>query len=181
MTNAEALCNKSLPASTETRRLVRTDSPGRPPRLSHSSWTCRYGPHCLDIEAMWTLIPGLCHSSPVHKESCRRNEALCRKKEDSMRPHWLSGRAASVLRCHVIGSAVLSSCVCMTDIYSSKESCFQWIMIALSFNYIWVWRLKTAIKKFYIGITKLAKKFGSAGRHWLRHWKSFLRSFHWDH
>ena len=25
--------------STETRRLVRTDSPGRPPRLSHSFWT----------------------------------------------------------------------------------------------------------------------------------------------
>ena len=25
--------------STETRRLVRTDSPGRPPRLAHSSWT----------------------------------------------------------------------------------------------------------------------------------------------
>ena len=25
--------------STETRRLVRTDSPGRPPQLSHSSWT----------------------------------------------------------------------------------------------------------------------------------------------
>ena len=25
--------------STETRRIVRTDSPGRPPRLSHSSWT----------------------------------------------------------------------------------------------------------------------------------------------
>ena len=25
--------------STETRRLVRTNSPGRPPRLSHSSWT----------------------------------------------------------------------------------------------------------------------------------------------
>ena len=24
---------------TKTRRLVRTDSPGRPPRLSHSSWT----------------------------------------------------------------------------------------------------------------------------------------------
>ena len=25
--------------TTETRSLVRTDSPGRPPRLSHSSWT----------------------------------------------------------------------------------------------------------------------------------------------
>ena len=30
--------------STETRKLVRTDSPGRPSRLSHSSWTmwCTY-------------------------------------------------------------------------------------------------------------------------------------------
>ena len=27
--------------SKETKRLVRTDSPGRPPRLSHSSWTMR--------------------------------------------------------------------------------------------------------------------------------------------
>ena len=27
--------------STESRGLVRTDSPGRPPRLSHSSWTMR--------------------------------------------------------------------------------------------------------------------------------------------
>jgi len=30
--------------STETRRLVRTDSPGRPPRLSHSSWTMQRWP-----------------------------------------------------------------------------------------------------------------------------------------
>ena len=29
--------------STETRRLVRTDSPGRPPRLTHSSWTAVCG------------------------------------------------------------------------------------------------------------------------------------------
>ena len=28
---------------TEARRLVRTDSPGRPPRLSHSSWTVMCG------------------------------------------------------------------------------------------------------------------------------------------
>ena len=27
----------------ETRRVVRTDSPGRPPRLSHSSWTMQRG------------------------------------------------------------------------------------------------------------------------------------------
>ena len=38
--------------STETRRLVRTDSPGRPPRLSHSSWTMcvsHYGSPILDL------------------------------------------------------------------------------------------------------------------------------------
>ena len=41
--------------STETRRLVRTDGPGRPPRLSHSSWTmlnksCSFDPFmCLDL------------------------------------------------------------------------------------------------------------------------------------
>ena len=32
--------------STETRRLVRTDSAGRPPRLSHSSWTMQEGGRC---------------------------------------------------------------------------------------------------------------------------------------
>ena len=32
--------------STETRKLVRTDSPGRPPRLSHSSWTMRWRQRC---------------------------------------------------------------------------------------------------------------------------------------
>ena len=38
MTNAETWFNYSF-TSTDTRRLVKTDSPGRPPRLSHSSWT----------------------------------------------------------------------------------------------------------------------------------------------
>ena len=36
VTNAEARFSNFF-TSTETRRLVRTDSPGRPPRLSHSS------------------------------------------------------------------------------------------------------------------------------------------------
>ena len=41
--------------STETRRLIRMDSPGRPPQLSHSSWTklnksCSFDPFmCLDL------------------------------------------------------------------------------------------------------------------------------------
>ena len=36
--------NKSLRPRKLTRRLVRTDSPGRPPQLSHSSWTWVRGP-----------------------------------------------------------------------------------------------------------------------------------------
>ena len=35
--------------STETIRLVRTNSPGRPPRLSHSSWTLTGKAHCVRL------------------------------------------------------------------------------------------------------------------------------------
>ena len=42
--------------STETRRLVRTDSPGRPPRLSHSSWT-------INVSTVWPFP--LCFLSTV--------------------------------------------------------------------------------------------------------------------
>ena len=35
--------------STETISLVRTDSPGWPPRLSHSSWTMSHLPHQVDV------------------------------------------------------------------------------------------------------------------------------------
>ena len=58
--------------STETRRLVRTDSPGRPPRLSHSLWTvcCCY---------WWSLL----------------YSAILRSRADSLRSHvilheWLA-------------------------------------------------------------------------------------------
>jgi len=39
VTNAEAQFSNSLRQRKPLRRLVRTDSPGRPPRLSHSSGT----------------------------------------------------------------------------------------------------------------------------------------------
>ena len=47
--------------STETRRFVRTDSPGRPPRLSHSFWTMLQ--HTLSCcltstEAGWPIRDG---------------------------------------------------------------------------------------------------------------------------
>ena len=42
--------------STETVRLVRTESPGRPPRLSHSSWTLR----CLYTTGLYVYWPLLC-------------------------------------------------------------------------------------------------------------------------
>ena len=44
--------------SMETRRLMRTDSPGRPPWLSHSSWTMMLEPKLIVIlyktELLWT-------------------------------------------------------------------------------------------------------------------------------
>ena len=50
MTNAEARFNNSLRPRKPLRRLVRTDSPGRPPRLSHSSWTM---PACSVTQATY--------------------------------------------------------------------------------------------------------------------------------
>ena len=44
--------------STETRSLVRTDSPGRPPRLSHSSWTmapCRGPGSSFKRSCVWGM------------------------------------------------------------------------------------------------------------------------------
>ena len=44
--------------STETRRLVRTDSPGRPPRLSHSSGTMVCGKDYKYIVCLQSLVQG---------------------------------------------------------------------------------------------------------------------------
>ena len=47
--------------STESRRLVRTDSSGRPPRLSHSSWTmysCLLSCCFTSTEARWPIRDG---------------------------------------------------------------------------------------------------------------------------
>ena len=46
--------------STKTRRLVGTDSPGRPPRLSHSSWTM-----CVALSTAQSYIAGCPVYCPV--------------------------------------------------------------------------------------------------------------------
>ena len=52
MTNAEALFNNSLPSSTETRRLVRTDSPGRPGTSTLTQLSlCKWKAACFSIYA----------------------------------------------------------------------------------------------------------------------------------
>ena len=43
--------------STETTRLVRTDSPGRPPRLSNSSWTISYTRRHGPIYILYRSMP----------------------------------------------------------------------------------------------------------------------------
>ena len=63
--------------STETRRLVRTDSSGRPPRLSHSSWTIFWNVLCVWILYFWLLsgkfwwkhliFPGTLPPLPLYK------------------------------------------------------------------------------------------------------------------
>ena len=56
----------------ETRRLVRTDSPGRPPRLSHSSWTmsCEL---CLNdvFSSLYTQFLLLCCNQTQLELNCQ--------------------------------------------------------------------------------------------------------------
>ena len=54
--------------STETRRLVRTDSPGRPPRLSHSSWT-------MTLSAL-LMIAYIAPFSALEQTHCARHVIL---------------------------------------------------------------------------------------------------------
>ena len=49
--------------STEARRLVRTDSPGRPPRLSHSSWTMSFSVNSVHaLKLSWFCCCWLLHT-----------------------------------------------------------------------------------------------------------------------
>ena len=52
--------------STETRRLVRMDSPGRAPRLSHSSWTMRSVVVGRFFIALFSALEQI-HCAEVHK------------------------------------------------------------------------------------------------------------------
>ena len=55
--------------STETIRLIRTGSPGRPPRLSHSSWTLRNA-YLFAVKGLWqTSSTGLRHLSSLDARS----------------------------------------------------------------------------------------------------------------
>ena len=79
----------SVFTSTKTRRFVRTDSPGRPPRLSHSSWTM---PFCglpmmmmswclMSSDVIWHIRDKLW---PMPKPSGFNNSLRPRKPEGSL-------------------------------------------------------------------------------------------------
>ena len=71
--------------STETRRLVRTDSPGRPPRLSHSSWTIR----------IMTFTPGWKHRLYTIKSRINLAQFPCAKSLRTLKLWCQKNRAHS--------------------------------------------------------------------------------------
>ena len=60
--------------STETRRLVRTDSPGRPPLLSHSSWTMTQSIN-FDLSLLARLAPPTSTSGALKNITCVRTHS----------------------------------------------------------------------------------------------------------
>jgi len=83
--------------SKDTRRLVRTDSPGRPPRLSHSSWTMDAAGllYCCftSTEARWLIRDGDRVGRGRQSEGSTAETA--RKRPE--RP-WTAARTMEVLR-----------------------------------------------------------------------------------
>ena len=61
--------------STETRRLVRTDSPGRPPRLSHSSWAMTFCSCRITHPGGWREVT----EASVERGSPAPDEGECHK------------------------------------------------------------------------------------------------------
>ena len=87
--------------STETMRLVRTDSPGRPPRLSHSSWTIKsfvgHFPHLQLVEHhTYTHFKKctLLYISTTHRLYNKQNEWCCTSTETIR--HWGMGGGVQV-------------------------------------------------------------------------------------
>ena len=72
--------------STETRRLVRTDSPGRPPRLSRSSWTMC---HTFHLNGIYTPGGAAAFRQGVQWLKIRRNVYSLKTTEMKLKPRIL--------------------------------------------------------------------------------------------
>ena len=114
--------------STETRRLVRTDSPGRPPRLSHSSWTMNKT-HRIESRfyiyifccccCCWLdniLLEGVC----VHFSARTILQAGVNKAHSATRFLPVSVRLAD--RSNTITATIDHSCISVTSSVSTKLS-----------------------------------------------------------
>ena len=85
--------------STETRRLDRTDNPGQPPRLSHSSWTMsvRIKMECLlYLEKIWHWWPRIWNKRRICNRigkaalpcPCMNREACCLQLSQLTGANW---------------------------------------------------------------------------------------------
>ena len=87
--------------STETRRLVRTDSPGRPPRLSHSFWTicCKMFPAAFnrDVTGAQRVLEGVFVALCLSTLPCECREPVRFRAEDLF---WKT----AVLHSHLVAS-----------------------------------------------------------------------------
>ena len=72
---------QSFFTSTETRRLVRTDSPGRPPRLSHSSWTMSTVGETAWAYGFCSVMEDTSVCASAEERSCQKGVYIVRRSE----------------------------------------------------------------------------------------------------
>ena len=98
--------------STETMRLVRMDSPGRPPRLSHSSWamwvTCRVNDcYLCSTRSTYRCVPDNYKHAPCHTQTRVTYVQFSRSRYGT--PLGQSGRLSLSHACDCIGAILWQS------------------------------------------------------------------------
>ena len=134
--------------ATETRRLVRMDSPGRPPQLSHSSWTMSMNMTMHKSPVATEIVNGLCLFSDQFKDPLFWQQCNAYLYMMSKTKNWLNtDNSSGCSRCQWPLTPARSSFTfplpLLVLLYKLNvlihESNFSWIIYTVQWHIGWSW------------------------------------------
>ena len=115
--------------STETRRLVRTDSPGRPPWLSHSSWIMKNG---CDVKMYFCMKVGRTPPPPPPPSKEKKNfYKFILKQLTCLQVHWLCLLTLALLILQVPVCSYFSNSTCTVSDNLILDTVFVCINVSI--------------------------------------------------